>query len=45
MASDSSKESVSFRECVDRMVDRAIVASGLDPNTAKIIQACRYAAV
>lgn len=40
MASESVQESMSFRECVDRMVDRAIVASGLDPNTAKIIQAC-----
>jgi len=40
MASDSPHESMSFLECVDRMVDRAIVASGLDPNTAKIIQAC-----
>ena len=38
--SDGTHESMSFRECVDRMVDRAIVASGLDPNTAKIIQAC-----
>jgi glutamate dehydrogenase (NAD(P)+) len=40
MASESTHESMSFLECVDRMVDRAIVASGLDPNTAKIIQAC-----
>ena len=40
MASEGFQESMSFRECVDRMVDRAIVASGLDPDTAKIIQAC-----
>lgn len=40
MVSEGTQESMSFRECVDRMVDRAIVASGLDPNTAKIIQAC-----
>lgn len=40
MVSESAQESMSFRESVDRMVDRAIVASGLDPNTAKIIQAC-----
>ena len=40
MASEGFQESMSFRECVDRMVDRAIVAAGLDPNTAKIIQAC-----
>ena len=38
--SDGIQESMSFRECVDRMVDRAIVAAGLDTNTAKIIQAC-----
>ena len=40
MANEATQESMSFRESVDRMVDRAIVASGLDPNTAKIIQAC-----
>lgn len=40
MANQSSKETMTFRENVDRMVDRAIVASGFDPNTAKIIQAC-----
>jgi glutamate dehydrogenase (NAD(P)+) len=31
---------MSFRESVDRMVDRAILASGLEPDAAKIIQAC-----
>ena len=36
----SSHESMSFREGVDRMVDRAALAIGLNPNTAKIIQAC-----
>jgi glutamate dehydrogenase (NAD(P)+) len=36
----SSHESMSFREGVDRMVDRAALAIGLSPNTAKIIQAC-----
>ncbi|MGD8784690.1 MAG: Glu/Leu/Phe/Val dehydrogenase [Thioalkalispiraceae bacterium] len=40
MASEGFKETMTFRECVDRMVDRAIIASGFDPNTAKIIQAC-----
>jgi glutamate dehydrogenase (NAD(P)+) len=35
-----SHESMSFREGVDRMVDRAALAIGLNPNTAKIIQAC-----
>lgn len=40
MVSEGTQETMSFRECVDRMVDRAIIASGLDPNTAKIIQAC-----
>lgn len=40
MAREASQESMTFRECVDRMVDRAIVAAGLDPDTAKIIQAC-----
>ncbi len=33
------KESMSFREGVERMVDRATLAAGLDPNTAKVIQA------
>jgi glutamate dehydrogenase (NAD(P)+) len=40
MASEGFKETMTFRECVDRMVDRAIIASGFDPGTAKIIQAC-----
>ncbi len=40
MVNEVNQESMSFRESVDRMVDRAIVASGFDPNTAKIIQAC-----
>jgi len=37
---ESKHESMSFRECVDRMVDRATVACGLEPSTAKVIQAC-----
>ena len=32
-------ESMSFREGVERMVDRATLAAGLDPNTARIIKA------
>jgi len=36
----SSHESMSFREGVDRMVDRAALAIGLNPNTTKVIQAC-----
>ncbi len=35
-----SHESMSFREGIDRMVDRASLAIGLNPETAKIIQAC-----
>jgi glutamate dehydrogenase (NAD(P)+) len=31
---------MSFREGIDRMVDRATLAIGLNPDTAKIIQAC-----
>jgi len=31
---------MSFREGVDRMVDRATLAIGLNPDTAKAIQAC-----
>ena len=31
---------MSFREGVDRMVDRVALAIGLNPDTAKIIQAC-----
>jgi glutamate dehydrogenase (NAD(P)+) len=38
--SNSKPESMSFREGVDRMVDRATLAIGLNPDTAKIIQAC-----
>lgn len=34
------RESMSFREGIDRMVDRATLAIGLDPDTAKIIRAC-----
>ena len=33
------KESMSFLEGVDRMVDRATLAAGLDPNTACVIKA------
>ncbi len=36
----SKQESMSLREGVDRMVDRATLAIGLDPCTAKVIQAC-----
>ena len=35
-----SHESMSFREGIDRMVDRASLAIGLNPETAKVIQAC-----
>lgn len=31
---------MSFREGVDRMVDRVALAIGLNPDTAKMIQAC-----
>jgi glutamate dehydrogenase (NAD(P)+) len=31
---------MSFREGVDRMVDRATLAAGLDPGTASVIKAC-----
>ena len=37
---DYKQESMSFREGVDRMVDRAALAIGLNPDTATIIQAC-----
>lgn len=37
---DNRQESMSFREGVDRMVDRATLAAGLDPDTARIIKAC-----
>lgn len=33
------KESMSFREGVERMVDRATLAAGLDPDTAQVIKA------
>ncbi|MGB5440634.1 MAG: Glu/Leu/Phe/Val dehydrogenase [Gammaproteobacteria bacterium] len=36
----TSHESMSFREGIERMVDRAALAIGLDPETAKVIQAC-----
>jgi glutamate dehydrogenase (NAD(P)+) len=38
--SDGRQETMSFREGVDRMVDRAILAIGLNPDTADVIQAC-----
>jgi len=38
--SNNQQESMSFREGVDRMVDRATLAIGLNPDTAKAIQAC-----
>ncbi len=37
---DDKHESMSFREGVERMVDRATLAIGLDPETAKVVQAC-----
>jgi len=37
---NNRKESMTFCEGVDRMVDRAVLAAGLDPATAKVIQAC-----
>jgi hypothetical protein len=37
--SNDKHETMSFREGVDRMVDRATLAIGLDPDTAKAIQA------
>ena len=36
----SSHESMSFRESIDRMVDRASLAIGFNPETAKVIQSC-----
>ena len=42
--SNSKQESMSLREGVDRMVDRATLAIGLDPCTAKVIQACNMVA-
>lgn len=38
--SQHKHESMSFCEGVDRMVDRATIAIGLNPETAKVIQAC-----
>ena len=35
-----SHESMTFREGIDRMVDRASLAIGLNAETAKVIQAC-----
>jgi len=37
---NTKQESMSFRESVDRMVDRATLAIGLDPDAAKLIQTC-----
>ena len=39
MASDRH-ESMTFREGIERMVDRATLAIGLNPDTAKVVQAC-----
>lgn len=38
--SDTKQESMTFREGVERMVDRAALAIGLSPDTTKVIQAC-----
>ena len=38
--SDIQLENMSFREGVDCMVDRATLAIGLNPDTAKVIQSC-----
>lgn len=38
--SQSKHESMSFREGVERMVDRAALAIGLGPDTTHVIQAC-----
>jgi glutamate dehydrogenase (NAD(P)+) len=38
--SDDTQEGMSFSEGVDRMVDRATLAAGLDPGTARVIKAC-----
>jgi glutamate dehydrogenase (NAD(P)+) len=38
--SDNRRKSTSFSEGVDHMVDRATLAAGLDPDTAKVIKAC-----
>jgi glutamate dehydrogenase (NAD(P)+) len=37
---NNQRESMSFHEGVDRMVDRATLLIGLDPGTARIIKAC-----
>ena len=34
------KESMTFREGVDLMVDRAALAMGLSPDTIKVVKAC-----
>ncbi len=34
-----TNESMTFREAVDRQVDRATLAAGLDPDTARVIKA------
>jgi glutamate dehydrogenase (NAD(P)+) len=36
----SIKESMTFREGVDLMVDRAALAMGLSPDTVKVVKAC-----
>ena len=38
--SEDQQESMSFREGVDRMVDRATLVIGLNPDTSDAIQAC-----
>lgn len=38
--SNTKQESMTFREGVERMVDRAALAIGLSPDTTKVIQAC-----
>jgi hypothetical protein len=37
---DNQQGSMTLREGVNRMVDHATVAAGLDPSTAKLIKAC-----
>jgi glutamate dehydrogenase (NAD(P)+) len=40
--STDTKEGMSLREGVDRVVDRAALLAGIDPATAKVIQACNF---
>ena len=40
MSNRSKQESMSFREGVDRMLDRAALATGLDPDLTRMIRAC-----